>query len=109
LWKLKGVETNALSSFIRSAFLQLELKREVQYIMDDIIEVLGDLEEIDSHNYNKLNELSEKTTESNKDKTEKMISLYKDKPIFEFTNFSPFGGFRGMGLGPTKRYIKNKK
>ncbi|KGL58390.1 hypothetical protein [Polaribacter sp. Hel1_85] len=110
LWKLKGVETNALSSFIRSTFLQLELNRDVQYIMNDIIEVLENLEEIDSHSYNKLNELSKKTIESNKEKTEKMISLYKDKPVYEYTNTSPFGGIGGMGIfGPSKRYIKNKK
>ncbi|WP_281980664.1 hypothetical protein [Tenacibaculum mesophilum] len=111
LWKLKGVESNALSSFIRSALLQLELKRDVQYILDDINEVLANLEEIDSNSYDKLDELSGKTIESNQAKTEKMISLYKDKPVYEFVaRTSPFGGIGGMGIFPPSiRYIKNKK
>jgi hypothetical protein len=111
LWKLKGVESNALSSFIRSALLQIELKRDVQYILDDINEVLANLEELDANSYNKLDELSVKTIKSNKAKTEKMISLYKDKPVYEFVaNSSPFGGFGGMGIFPPSiRYIKNKK
>lgn len=111
LWKLKGVESNALSSFIRSALLQLELKRDVQYILDDINEVLANLEEIDSSSYDKLNTLSGKTIETNQAKTEKMISLYKDKPVYEFVaRTSPFGGIGGMGIFPPSiRYIKNKK
>ena len=111
LWKLKGVEANALSSFIRSAFLQIELKRDVQYILDDINEVLTNLEEIDSSNYKKLGDLVKKTIVSDKAKTEKMIELYEDKPVYEYvTNTNPFGGIGGMGIfGPSIRYIKNKK
>lgn len=111
LWKLKGVESNALSSFVKSASLQIELNRDPKYILDEINTVLGNMEEINSYDYERLNTLSEKTIKTHKEKTEKMISLYRDKPVYEFVvNNSPFGGIGGMGgFPPSIRYIKNKK
>ncbi|MFA9190836.1 hypothetical protein AAGV28_05570 [Flavobacterium sp. FZUC8N2.13] len=111
LWKLKGVESNALSSFVKSASLQIELNRDPKYILDEINTVLGNMEEINSYDFERLNTLSEKTIKTHKEKTEKMISLYKDKPVYEFVvNNSPFRGIGGMGgFPPSIRYIKNKK
>lgn len=111
IWKLKGVGTNALSSYIKSAFLQLELKTDLHYILNEINEVLGGLEEIENVNYNNLTELSEKTLKLYKVKTEKMISLYRDKPVYELVLDTGSLG----GIGPTsvfsfrRRYVKNKK
>lgn len=111
LWKLKGVESNALSSFVKSASLQIELNRDPKYILDEINTVLGNMGEINSYDYERLNTLSEKTIKTHKEKTEKMISLYKDKPVYEFVvNNSPFSAIGGIGgFPPSIRYIKNKK
>jgi hypothetical protein len=108
LWKLKGVESNALSSFLRSAFIQIELKHEVKYLLDDIIEVLNNLEEITSSDYKKLNELLEIINISYKTKADKIKSLYKDKPVYEFVNSDTESPFRILNL-PRIKYIKNKK
>lgn len=110
LWKLKGVESNALSNFVKSASLQIELNRDPKYILDEINTVLENIEEINSYDYERLNKLSEKTIQTHKEKTEKMISLFKDKPVYEFVaNSSPFGGIGGIGGFPPRiRYIKNK-
>jgi len=108
LWKLKGVESNALSSFLRVAFMQIDLKHEVKYILDDIIEILNDLAEINNSDYNKLDELCSKLEVSNADKITRIKELYNKKPVYEFVErkHDSFDGFLGM---PLMKYVKNKK
>ena len=110
LWKLKGVESNALSSFLRSAAIQIDLKREVKYLLDDIIDVLKKLEEIHSSDYNSLDTLIEKIKISHSEKTKEIISLYKEKPVYVYERNEGSGfGLGFLGMSSSKKYVKNKK
>ncbi len=117
IWLIKGVEANALSSYVKTAMLQIELKREVTYILDDIIDLLTKLEDINNFDYESLDELVNKLDIYHGSKKDKIISLYKDKPVYKYVE-KPFNIFPrisriGSSLldysGPIKEYIKNKK
>lgn len=84
IWKLKGVEAIALSRFLSSAFLEIELGREIKYILNDIIDIVKDLTEIHKVDHNNLDSLMVKIKESHKVQYDEIISLYKDKPIYDF-------------------------
>lgn len=84
LWELRGVSSNALTFFIRSAFIKIELKGEVKYILDDIIKTIAKLDEIHKSEYDNLDALTEIIKQSHKDQFNKIISLYRSKPIYIF-------------------------
>jgi hypothetical protein len=107
IWKIKGVESNALSSYLRTAFLQVELKREVKYILDEIIEILKNRDEVHEFDYEKLDSLIDKLSEKYDDKKAIIVSLYKDKPVYVYQERSSmgFGMASRMGL---KKYVKNE-
>lgn len=117
IWGLKGVESNALSSFIRVGLLKIELKNEAKYILDDIIEILEKLNEIHSSDYNQLDELTSKMPGKYKTQKDKIIANYKDKPVYKYVDsFMPSYPLAGLmnrslyGLGsniPIKQYVKN--
>jgi regulatory protein YycI of two-component signal transduction system YycFG len=111
IWTLKGVESNALSSYLRSALLEIELDREVKYILNDIIAILEKLEEIHQFDYSKLDELTSKLTALHKNQQEKIISLYKNKPVYRFVerpNTFEHGSLVSLGGHSGKEYVKNK-
>lgn len=109
IWKLKGVESNALSNFIRSAIIEIDLKQEVKYTLNEIIGLLSNIEEVNTYDYERLESLIDKIKVSHSAEAEKIKSLYKDKPVFEYVNAPRDGfGFSLLGL-PRREYIKNKK
>ncbi len=113
IWKLKGVESNALSRFISTALLKIEMKHEVKYILDDIIDILAKLEEIHSFDYTELSELITKMGSLYPEKKTKIEELYKDKPVYKYLD-NPIQYFpsnpllAGLNLTTNKIYIKNK-
>lgn len=111
VWKIKGVEANALSNYLRTALLQIEYKREVKYILDDIIAIISNLEEIHQSDYDKLDSLTSQLKESHEGQKVKILSLYKDKPVYSYVprpNYG-IGGFAAIGGGMYgKNYLKNK-
>lgn len=102
LWKLKGVESNALMSFTSSAFLQLELDREAKYTLQEIIESLKKLDEIHEFDYSRLDQLTEKSKEKYAELTKTIIDLYKDKPVYDFIRD------KNGELTSDVTYLKNK-
>lgn len=108
IWKIKGVESNALSCYLRTALLQLELKREVKYILDDIISILTNIEEIHENDLERLEKLLSQLTIVHSEQKEKIEALYRDKPVFKFVERpkSPYGF--GSFLVSNIKYIKNK-
>jgi hypothetical protein len=110
LWKIKGVEANALSSYLRTALLQIELGREVKYILDDIISILTNLDEIHDYDYQKLDKVISELKATHSTQKDKIVALYKDKPVYVYPNpitSERFGfGFGGLGFGG-KKYTKN--
>lgn len=109
IWKLKGVESNALSNFIRSAEIDLDLKREVKYILKDIIEILKSLEEIHSRDYESLGKLVDKIKVTHKEKAEEIKKLYLEKPVYEFVQNTGPTSFLMGGFPPQIKYVKNQE
>jgi len=107
LWKLRGVESNALSSFIRAVKLQIELGREPKYLLDDIIKTLNGLEEIHKVDHGNLETLVEQIKTSHKDKSSKIKELYIGKPIYYYGDSPRPTGM--IGMVSNKIYIENKK
>ncbi len=109
IWKLKGVESNALSNFITSAEIELDLKREVKYILKDIIEILKNLKEIHSIDYESLGKLVEKIQFTHKDKAEEIKKLYLEKPVYEFVQNTGTSPYLMGAFAPQMKYVKNQE
>ncbi|MGJ8738313.1 hypothetical protein [Zobellia laminariae] len=109
LWKLKGIESNALTSFIKSALLQKDLNYEVKYILDDIIQILHPMDEIFESDYENLKKLYELVKTSHKSKAEKLNDAIKNKGIYTFDMSKPDWNVGMFGFGPTKKIIRVKK
>lgn len=88
LWNLKGVKSNALTSFITTASLIIELKREVKYILNDIIEVLEKLNKIHEMDYSALEILITKIPKEHSKIKSKIEILFKDKPVYKYIDGS---------------------
>jgi hypothetical protein len=85
VWTLRGVLGNALSSYLKSALLTLDMNREVRYMLDDIIGVLSKLSEIHQMDEEKLNELTARLTDGKYEaQKQKIIELYVTKPVYTF-------------------------
>lgn len=84
IWELRGVSSNALTSFINSAIIQIELKMEVKYILNNIIKTLTKLDEIHKSDYKKLDSLTKKIKQSHKEQFDQIVNLYSSKPIYLF-------------------------
>lgn len=108
LWKLKGVESNALSSFIEVAFIKKKLNYEIKYILDDIIDVLKEIEDIHESDFNKLKELYEIIKTTHKAKADRINELIKNKDVYTFNSDTPNWNTGLFGLLPRK-IIKIKK
>ncbi|QIG88639.1 hypothetical protein G6R40_02695 [Chryseobacterium sp. POL2] len=105
IWNLKGVKSNALSSYVNSAISRLESGEYIKYLLDEIITTLKDVEDIHDTQYKKLDELVLKIEGKYDTEKELIKNNYLDKPVYEFTgNQNPF-----FNLFPSIRYIKNKK
>jgi hypothetical protein len=107
LWKIKGVKANALTNFIRSAEIQIDLKREVKYILNDIIEILKQIEEIHLVDVNALETLIEKIKATHTAQVAEIKKLYIDKPVYEFVPNDKTTGLVGA-FASRKKYIKNE-
>ena len=108
LWKLKGVESNALSSFIEVAFIKKQRKFEIKYILDEIIDVLKELDDIHQSDYDNLKELYEEIKVSHKSKADKINELIKNKDVYTFNDSTSNWNTGIFGLLPRK-IIKIKK
>jgi hypothetical protein len=102
IWRLKNVEANALTSYIRTANLELKAKREIKYILKDITEVLEKMEDIYEGDYEELDNLIKIILPNNKDEIQKIEELYKTKPVYKFID-EP-----GVTYGRKWVYVRNK-
>ena len=101
LWNLRGVKANALTSFITTALLIIESKREVEYTLNDIIEVLEKLNEIHEIDYSRLETLIAKIPKEHSKIKSRIEVLFKDKPVYKFI----YGSEPSLAR---VQYVKNK-
>jgi len=107
IWKLQGVESNALTSYLKTAVLKKEVNSDLQYILNDIISILKVREEIHQIDYNRLEELIESLDKKYDEKKELIISLFKNKPIYIWSDKLEIEkGKIGSNYGKQKIYIK---
>ena len=101
LWILKGVESNALLRYVNCAILNIEIDYDVEYILKEITQLLNKLEEINILDKNGLDKLVELVKAYNQQEAEQIKELYKNKPVYYFSNEKNV-------LGLLKKiYIKN--
>lgn len=109
IWKLQGVESNALTLYLKTAFLKKEVDADLQHILDDIISVLKDRDEIHQIDYMRLEELAEGLDKKYDTKKALLISLFKDKPTYVYSESPEIGfGKLGSNYGRIKKYVKNE-
>ena len=109
IWLMKGVEANALASFIRTAEYKFDLNSELKYVLDDILSILMKVNEIHQIDFNKLEKLILEVKTKHAIKYDSIISKieknYKYKPIYTFEE-QKLGGLFPSLFGSTKKIIK---
>lgn len=88
IWKLKGVESNALTNYLKTALLELELNRELKYTLDYIIEILEQIQEIHEFDYERLIQLTVKLPSKYELQKNKIKTLFEGKPAYKFSEVS---------------------
>ena len=84
VWNLRGIKANALGRFIYSAKLQIERGTNTEFILDEIINVLKEMEDINLRDYDRLEEILPTIPADQKDSKKKIESLYKNLPKYTF-------------------------
>ena len=107
IWNIRGIDANALSSYISMALLKIELGKEVKYALQDIISTLEKREEVYEGDYNRLDDLINKLNDKYNDQKGKIISLYKHKPVYKWVDI-PEERRSSSANELEKKYIKNK-
>jgi polyhydroxyalkanoate synthesis regulator phasin len=100
LWNLRGVDANALSSFIKTATLKIKQKKNPTYTLDDIIKSLGQLRDIYIDDYSALDELVKKIPKECEDQQKKIDDIFRTKPVYEFLDTPD-------NSGKEWKYVKN--
>lgn len=109
IWKLQGVESNALTLYLKTALLKKETKNDLNYIFDDIISILNTRNEIHQIDYNSLKELIKDLDKIYDEKKNLIVSLLKNKPIYVWSDKPEIGiGKIGSFYGQEKKYVKNE-
>ncbi len=94
IWNLRGVQANALTSFIRTAELEIEARKFgiIQYMLDNIIETLSGLKEIHIADYSSLEKLVKMIPKENAEQKKKIVELFQSKPVYDYLD-KPDGKF----------------
>jgi hypothetical protein len=100
IWVLKGYHGLALTSFIRLAKLDFEIKYDwaFKYNADDIIRSLEKVDSITPEASAELNSVLELAKEKYKIKTDKIKNILKDKPVKKVQPLGLLGGLLGGEL-----------
>lgn len=104
IWKIRGVESNALSSFVDAALIKIDLNDNPSYLIDDIIKILESISEIHAYTYDRLKELSEKMSSLDLEKKKQLDKLFANKPVYKLRDNPGTGLF---GLLNQREYIRN--
>lgn len=108
IWYLRDVKANALSYYIEAAGLEagFSLGNE-KYLLEDVIKVLGEVEDMSHSDYEALQKLLPRIKVANYGLKTKLEGIIKDKPTYRFLPKSAdsFPYFLGM---PAKQYTRNK-
>jgi hypothetical protein len=104
IWLLKGLKSNALSNYLKSALLKLELGENVKYLLDDIIAILTELEDIHEFEHEKLNKLTGNLDSSYAAQKEKIIKLYKNMKVYTISKSPSLDYFHPLNV-PFKKYV----
>ncbi|MCH8078519.1 MAG: hypothetical protein IIA06_01920 [Proteobacteria bacterium] len=84
VWRLRGVDSNALSRFISVAESEIERNYEEKYALKDIIVTLKLVKKISVDDYDNLTKLLPKISKENKVIKDEIWTLYKDLQKFKF-------------------------
>ncbi len=86
IWRLRGVNANALKGFIRTANMQLENRFNTKYTLIDIVETLNKMDSININDYDSLTSLLAKLTDDENDVKNEIEKLYIDLPKYKFVD-----------------------
>lgn len=102
VWKLRGVEANALRRFVKAALLQIETKTgNVKYTLEEIIKLLNEMKDIETDLVKGLEKVMTSTPEEYNELREQIRASIAGKPVYEFLpEPDPVTGLK-------YRYIKN--
>ncbi|MEJ2789477.1 MULTISPECIES: hypothetical protein [unclassified Pseudoxanthomonas] len=86
VWKLRGVESNALTRFIKAAELLLKADQpdRVKHRLSEIEKILSQSKDIYSRDLGRLEKLIEMLPDAYAERRDKIVELYKDLPVFDF-------------------------
>jgi hypothetical protein len=111
IWLLKGVESNALTGYIRTVDTLLDLNKDVKYVLDDISKVLEKIDEIPEHAFTALEAMCKKVRAEvpliHEIKLKIIEGLYKKKPVYRFSARDGLGLLAGLVPLSQMTYIRN--
>lgn len=90
VWRLRGVESNALSRFVKICELLIDRDRPatLKYRLSDVEDALSKLTEIRLSSYNALEALMPKIPEKFQEHRDRIFALYDKLPVYEFDKSS---------------------
>lgn len=85
VWRLRGVESNALTGFIKACELQIENNRvkTLYYGLREVEAALKKMDSIYSNDYHRLCELMQKLPEGFHEERERITAMFEKLPMYE--------------------------
>lgn len=108
IWKLRGINANALSSFQKVAFIKFELEENIDFILDDILRVLNEMEEIHELELASWTTLYDKIKEKYKDKANRINDLFTSKDVYTFVKSNIETNIGAYGLAKSKKVVSSR-
>lgn len=86
VWELKGVKSIALTRYIKTALMEIDLGRESKYTLDHVIEILNDSLDIYKDDLDRLKKLMDVIPEKNSKLKKEIERLSKEKRVYIFVD-----------------------
>ena len=91
LWLIEGVKGNALSAFVRSASLQLELGYELKYSLADVVKTLDSMDRLSDHDVSSLRRLLRDLPDKYAAQKKRIEAGMEGKPVYRLGENNMFG------------------
>lgn len=91
LWLVEGVKGNALSAFVRSASIQLELGYELKYSLADVIKTLDSMDRLSDHDLSSLRRLLKDLPDKYATQKKRIEAGIEGKPVYRLGEKGLFG------------------
>ena len=83
LWLLEGVKGNALSAFVRSALIQLEMGYELKYSLGDVIGTLENMDSLSDRDLAMVKDLTSKLPSKYRAQRDRLKTGVEGKPVYK--------------------------